>query len=151
MLIDVTCCLCNRVFVYLVANDKFIYNEVIRQCQLGLKIKEFYFLCLSKCQNNNILIIMLNFVQNKTVVWTLESVWSSIWLSLTCSWRRSLSYRNQSINLLCKLMDWFLYDREHWSLKVNQKISGFDVWQDLKYTSAQLTNACSKLKIETPE
>ena len=22
----------------------------------------------------------------------------------------SLSYRNQSIDLLCKLMDWFLYD-----------------------------------------
>ena len=29
---------------------------------------------------------------------------------LTLSWRRPLSYRNQSIDLLCKLMDWFLYD-----------------------------------------
>ena len=29
---------------------------------------------------------------------------------LTLSWRRSLSYRNQSIDLLCKSMDWFLYD-----------------------------------------
>ena len=27
-----------------------------------------------------------------------------------------LSYRNQSIDLLCKLIDWFLYDGEHWSL-----------------------------------
>ena len=27
------------------------------------------------------------------------------------SWWRSLSYRNQSIDLLCKSMDWFLYDR----------------------------------------
>ena len=26
------------------------------------------------------------------------------------SWRRPLSYRNQSIDLLCKSMDWFLYD-----------------------------------------
>ena len=29
---------------------------------------------------------------------------------LTLSWRRPLSYRNQSIYLLCKSMDWFLYD-----------------------------------------
>ena len=31
-------------------------------------------------------------------------------LFLTLSRRRPLSYRNQSINLLCKSMDWFLYD-----------------------------------------
>ena len=31
-------------------------------------------------------------------------------LSLTLSWRRPLSYRKQSIDLLCKSMDWFLYD-----------------------------------------
>ena len=30
--------------------------------------------------------------------------------TLTLSWRRPLSYRNQSIDLLCKAMDWFLYD-----------------------------------------
>ena len=29
--------------------------------------------------------------------------------ALTLSWRRPLSYRNQSIDLLCKSMDWFLY------------------------------------------
>ena len=29
---------------------------------------------------------------------------------LTLSWRRPLSYRNQSIDLLRKSMDWFLYD-----------------------------------------
>ena len=29
--------------------------------------------------------------------------------TLTLSWQRSLSYRNQSINLLCKSMEWFLY------------------------------------------
>ena len=29
---------------------------------------------------------------------------------LTISWRRPSSYRNQSIDLLCKTMDWFLYD-----------------------------------------
>ena len=30
--------------------------------------------------------------------------------SLTLSWRRSLSYGNQSIDLLCKSIDWFLFD-----------------------------------------
>ena len=30
---------------------------------------------------------------------------------LTRSWRRSLSYRNQSIDLQNRSMDWFLYDR----------------------------------------
>ena len=29
---------------------------------------------------------------------------------LTLSWQRPLSYRNQFIDLLCKSMDWFLYD-----------------------------------------
>ena len=29
---------------------------------------------------------------------------------LTLSWRKPLSNRNQSIDLLCKSMDWFLYD-----------------------------------------
>ena len=30
--------------------------------------------------------------------------------TLTLSWRRPLSYRNQSIDLIRKSMDWFLYD-----------------------------------------
>ena len=30
---------------------------------------------------------------------------------LTLLWRMFLSYRNQTINLFCKSMDWFLYDR----------------------------------------
>ena len=29
---------------------------------------------------------------------------------LTLSWQRPLSYRNQSTDLLCKSLDWFLYD-----------------------------------------
>ena len=32
-------------------------------------------------------------------------------LASTLSLRRSFSYRNQSINFLCKSLDWFLYDR----------------------------------------
>ena len=31
-------------------------------------------------------------------------------VKLTLSWRRPLSYRNQSIDLLSKSMDWFLHD-----------------------------------------
>ena len=39
-------------------------------------------------------------------------VWADdeVQLLLTLSRRRLLSYRNQSIDLLRKLMDWFLYD-----------------------------------------
>ena len=41
-------------------------------------------------------------------------------LSLTLSWRRPLSYRNQSIDLLCKSMDWFLYDNGLCHERVNR-------------------------------
>ena len=40
-------------------------------------------------------------------------------ISLTPSWRTSLLYKNQSIGLLCKSMDWFLYDRDVCHEKVN--------------------------------
>ena len=39
---------------------------------------------------------------------------------LTLSRRRPLSYRNQSIDLLCKSMDWFLYDNGLRLESVNQ-------------------------------
>ena len=44
-------------------------------------------------------------------------------LILTLSWRRPLSYRNQAIDLLRKLWDWFLYDNglRHERVKVNIK------------------------------
>ena len=31
---------------------------------------------------------------------------------LTLLWRKAISHRNQSIDFLCKSMDWFLYDRD---------------------------------------
>ena len=42
---------------------------------------------------------------------------------LTLSWRRSLSYRNQSTDLKSKSIDWFLYDKglRHESIKKNFK------------------------------
>ena len=41
---------------------------------------------------------------------------------LTLSWKRPLSYSNQSIDLQSKLMDWFLYDNglRHERVKVNK-------------------------------
>ena len=41
----------------------------------------------------------------------------------TLSWRKPLSYRNQSIDLLCKSMDWFLYDNGLRHERVNVDIS----------------------------
>ena len=41
-------------------------------------------------------------------------------ISLTLSWRRSLSHRNQSIDLLSKLIDWFLQERNLLHERVNQ-------------------------------
>ena len=42
---------------------------------------------------------------------------------LTLSWRRPLSYRNQSIDLLCRSMDWFLYDNGPHHERVNSRDS----------------------------
>ena len=41
--------------------------------------------------------------------------------ALTLSLRRSLPYRNQSIDLLCQLMNWFLYDKDIWHEKVRDE------------------------------
>ena len=58
-------------------------------------------------------------------------------VTLTLSWRRLLSYRNQSIDLLCKSMDWFLYDnglrheRVNWkSVQMTKNICwNYNVWR----------------------
>ena len=47
----------------------------------------------------------------KNGVWRVTNLFFwKFWFSLTLSWQRPLPYRNQSIDLLCKSMDWFLYD-----------------------------------------
>ena len=48
--------------------------------------------------------------------------------TLTLSWRRPLSYRNQSIDLLRKPMDWFLFDNGLRHERVNQYISVWSLW-----------------------
>ena len=52
---------------------------------------------------------------------------------LTLSCRRSLSYRNQSIDLQSKSMGWFLYDRDlrHERVKYLQMVSILDVFLDI--------------------
>ena len=52
----------------------------------------------------------------------LDKVYSA---QLTLSWRRSLSYRNQSLGLESKLIDWFLYneDRRH------ERVKKFQPWE----------------------
>ena len=42
-------------------------------------------------------------------------------MSLTLSWRTSLSYRNRSIDLFSKWMDWFLYYRDLTMKELNCK------------------------------
>ena len=42
----------------------------------------------------------------------LNDGWKWFVCILTLSWRRPLPYRNQSIDLLRKSMDWFLYDND---------------------------------------
>ena len=42
---------------------------------------------------------------------------------LTLSWRKPLSYRNQSIDLLYKSIDWFLYDNGPRHERVKAKVA----------------------------
>ena len=48
--------------------------------------------------------------------------------------KEDLSYRNQSINLLCKSIDWFLYDRDVRHERVN---STFTVFAPNEYLQKQ--------------
>ena len=42
------------------------------------------------------------------------------YITLTLSWWRSISYRNQFIDLLCKSVDWFLCDTDLRHERVNR-------------------------------
>ena len=55
------------------------------------------------------------------VTFALHGRWSFPWrISLNVSRRRSLSYRNESIDLQNKSMDWFLYDKDLRHERVNK-------------------------------
>ena len=51
--------------------------------------------------------VLQRFVTSPGKLLTLKNVWF-----LKLSWQRSASYRNQSIDLLWKSVDWFRYDRD---------------------------------------
>ena len=63
--------------------------------------------------------------------------------TLTLSWRRSLSYRNTSIDLPFRLVDWFLYDRDFRHERV--KFGSF--WIYLKSVFFWLVCERKKLKV----
>ena len=50
---------------------------------------------------------------------------------LTLSWRSFLSYRNQSIDLFCKSMNWFLYDRGLRHERINGLLSKSKLFEQI--------------------
>ena len=62
-----------------------------------------------------------------------QNSYSNTWP--TFSWRRSLSYRNQSNDLICKSTDWFLFDKM------------FHVYHNVVFSLR--TNICWELKTKT--
>ena len=62
-------------------------------------------------------ILRLSFESVTENRWSFYLMWC-----LTLSWRRPLSYRNQSIDLLRKSVDWFLYDNGLRDERVNKII-----------------------------
>ena len=77
--------------------------------------------------------------------------------TLTLSWRRSLSFRNQSFDLLCKSVDWFLYNRDlrhervnnsfHCEIKKIQYITALAIKVVIRDTSKEKLD--EKLSFET--
>ena len=60
---------------------------------------------------------------------------------LTLSWRRPMSYRNQSIDLLRKSMDWFLYDIDlHHERVNNAKVVTYSTQKHLELLLDQQLN-----------
>ena len=76
------------------------------------RLMAFIFTCVWGCRKPKI--TFLHLILSKTLShWrcTFNIVrWLIHTFLLTLSWRRPLSYRNQSIDLQSKSMDWFLYD-----------------------------------------
>ena len=64
-------------------------------------------------------------------------------LFLTLSWRRPLSYRNQSIDVPSKSMDWFLYDN---GLR-HERVKG-DLKYFAKFTGKHLCQASSLIPVQ---
>ena len=72
-------------------------------------IQKQYFSLVASTFNS--LILNPVFIHSSTMTFAPKIV-NLIHLFLAFSWRRSLSCTNQSNNLLCKSMEWFLYDKD---------------------------------------
>ena len=77
------------------------------------------------------------------------NTWKNNLKALTLSWRRFLSYRNQSIDLQYKSMDWFLYHR---NFRRCERVKYRDslVQSNIEDTIT-MCEICTKLAIKTPE
>ena len=74
--------------------------------------------------------------EQKTGNYALQHVRTDSWCMwmksvLNLSWRRSLLYKNQSIDLLNKSMDWFLYDKNLRHERVNALLLACIHWDIL--------------------
>ena len=78
---------------------------------------DLLFINYSECDN------IFTVIRSRVYSWHIfidnHHVSAASWLSLTGLWPRCLSHRSQSIDLLCKSMDWFLYDRDLRHERVN--------------------------------
>ena len=80
---------------------------------------------------------MKTYLQDKVVnfiihlILTNSKSFDSKW-RLSLSWRRPLSYRNQSTDLRKKSMDWFLYDNDLHHEKVKLRNSGHIIVRKIK-------------------
>ena len=72
--------------------------------------------------------------------------------NLTPSWRRSLSYRTSSIDLHRKLMDWFLYDSDHWHERVTNRYWKTSYWgsSNKSLIGVQATSCWKNKHMSTP-
>ena len=81
-------------------------------------MRRFYYKMWQLLQNPTILLKNATFIRKCVVtvinvktqflVFLLDLIWNE----LALLWRRPLSYRNQSIDLRSRSMDWFLYDND---------------------------------------
>ena len=87
-----------------------LYNFLKKKMYFKSKQKDVFQIKTKRCISN----------QNKIYCHLLSTINSP----LTLSWRRPLWYRNQSIDFLCKSMDWFLYDNSVRHERVNSFSDG---------------------------
>ena len=99
--------------------------------------KIYYIQCFPRCNNincflerftqKNCLHFIKTYLHEGAITFSLTSANYHNLTNLTLSWRRPLSYRDQSIDLLCKSMDWFLYDNGDNGLR-HERVKGISQW-----------------------